>query len=77
MNDKYWFKRKRYGYGWMPASKEGWAVILLAGVLAIVFATRLESDPVPNGIYIFLTAVVLIVINYAKGEKPRWQWGKK
>jgi len=76
MSKQYWFHRKRYGWGWMPASKEGWAVTLLAVVLGILFATRLETNPIQNGIYLFLIAVALVVVCYVKGEKPRWQWGK-
>ena len=60
-----------------PASKEGWAVTLLAVVLGILFATRLETNPITNGAYLFLTAVALVVVCYVKGEKPRWQLGKK
>jgi len=25
----YWFKRKLYGFGWMPATKQGWTVLAL------------------------------------------------
>ena len=28
MENKFWFKRKKYGWGWRPASYEGWAVTL-------------------------------------------------
>ncbi|MGH2575573.1 MAG: hypothetical protein ACRDFC_07730, partial [Ignavibacteria bacterium] len=26
---KYWFKRKKYGFGWNPASWQGWVVLLI------------------------------------------------
>ncbi|MDD3896596.1 MAG: hypothetical protein PHU04_01975 [Candidatus Peribacteraceae bacterium] len=38
MAKKYWFKPKRYGYGFFPISWEGWAVTLLMVVLLAVAA---------------------------------------
>jgi hypothetical protein len=32
----YWFKRKRYGWGFTPATWQGWAVVL--GYLIVVIA---------------------------------------
>jgi len=76
MKGKIWFKRKNYGYGWCPSSIEGWIVIILASALIIYFAFNIQTNPI-NILYIILTAVVLVIINYIKGEKPRWQWGNK
>ena len=81
MKQKKWFKMKRYGYGWQPASKEGW-LVLLAYVLSIVFAYNLYMQFVvtPTTTYGFITLVVLLTllliwICYKTGEKPRWRWG--
>ena len=38
MAKKYWFKPKRYGWGFFPISWEGWAVTLLMIVLLAVAA---------------------------------------
>jgi len=76
MKEKYWFKRKRYGRGWCPSSIEGWIVIIIACAMILYFATKVDTNPV-NIVYIILTAVVLVIINYMRGEKPRWQWGGK
>jgi hypothetical protein len=78
----YWFKRKLYGWGWIPVKWQGWAVIAayLAILLAIVIPLdeKSESDSdvlfVVIGAMIILTAI-LIAICYWKGESPRWQWG--
>jgi hypothetical protein len=81
---KLWFKRKRYGWGWTPATWEGWGVLL--AYLVIVFANvyRLErifqDSPEALTYFIpqtFLITFILILICYKTGEKPRWQWGEK
>lgn len=33
-----WFRPKRFGYGWSPATWEGWAVTGLAVLLMVVIA---------------------------------------
>lgn len=79
--ERFWFKRKLYGWGWTPATREGWAVI--AGYIAGIFYLLYRIDPnlspeeslatylIP---FLFLTAI-LLGICFKKGEKPRWQWG--
>jgi len=76
MEGKLWFKRKKYGWGWIPSSIEGWLVIILACAIIIYFASKVEENSI-NILYAILAAVVLVIINYIKGEKPRWQWGGK
>lgn len=82
----YWFKRKLYGWGWMPVKWQGWCVIFLyiLLMLSLVF-TREEAIPGnPDSGSNFLTfalpiivlTILLIIVAYKKGEKPRWQWGK-
>ncbi|RJR13001.1 hypothetical protein C4585_02705 [Candidatus Parcubacteria bacterium] len=77
----YWFKRRPYGWGWVPVKWQGWTVVglWLAGVLA--FAFTLDENSPPREVaftfvlpLFFLTAL-LIRICYMKGEKPRWMWG--
>lgn len=85
---KLWFKNKTYGWGWTPASKEGWWVtfifLILYTISAISFASIIEqSAHVAVGylaLYIgWMLAVtfVFITICFKMGEKPRWKWGKK
>jgi len=78
----YWFKRKVYGWGWTPVTWEGWATTLIIIGLIIANAIRLEKYDVPESefaIYVIAHSLILIVILlgicYAKGEKPKWQWG--
>lgn len=76
----YWFKRKLFGWGWTPATREGWLVILvfIAAVLVIVVRGELlESEEailkqviVP----VFGLVFLLIYISWKTGEPPKWQW---
>jgi hypothetical protein len=81
--EKLWFKRKAYGWGWTPVTWEGWLVILVYVALMVAFGLTLyENSPVKEIVFTFLLPVVLLSIAliricYRKGEKPRWQWGKR
>lgn len=77
----YWFKAKLYGWGWVPVKWQGWAVIAAYVAAVFLFAFTIdESSPVQEVVFTFLLPVALLTIAliricYAKGEKPRWQWG--
>lgn len=77
MNKKLWFKRKLYGWGWTPCSWEGWMVILVWVVFFIFTMKKMDHEWLKNLIFIIISVFVLIFISYKKGEKPRWQWGKR
>lgn len=79
---QYWFKAKLYGWGWTPATWQGWLVMLVFIALIMLNAFRLdlytqsESDTIFNFIpQTFILVIVLLIICWIKGEKPRWQWG--
>jgi hypothetical protein len=79
--NNYWFKAKLYGWGWTPVRWEGWAVIAIFLVLILAVASRVDENAQPKDIvwtfFVPLGSLValLIAICYAKGERPRWQWG--
>ena len=83
---RYWFKRKLYGWGWVPVKWQGWGVILLYILLILsLVLTREEAIPGnPDSGSNFLTfalpiivlTILLVIVAYKKGEKPRWQWGE-
>jgi len=78
---KLWFKRKTYGWGWTPTTKEGWFVIFIYIILVLLFACTIDKNsPAKEVIFtgilpITLLTVTLIRICYKKGEKPKWSWG--
>lgn len=87
MKSVLWFKRKKYGYGWVPHTWQGWITIsTYVAIITIIIISREEYIPGnPNsgsnflvfGLPIILLTILFISIVYKKGEKPRWQWGDK
>lgn len=77
----FWFKRKQYGWGWQPASKEGWIVTALYLVAIIAAASHFLTGEGGEGSFekfigfTFVSVVLFIVIAWKTGEPPRWQWG--
>ncbi len=80
----YWFKAKKYGWGWYPSTWQGWLVV---GVYLVIvgfnfFRIDSNSQSVANTVlgftpeFLVLTAI-LIGICYVTGEKPGWHWGDK
>lgn len=81
----FWFKRKLYGWGWVPVRWQGWGVTLLY-ILLILILVLTREDAIPGNpdsgsnfltfaLPIIVLTIILIVIAYKKGEKPRWQRG--
>jgi hypothetical protein len=76
----YWFKRKLFGWGWTPARWQGWVTLIVFAVLIAWDIGRVSASSggdtllgvAPSTIILLM---LLIVICYRKGEKPRWQWG--
>ena len=78
----YWFKRKLYGWGWTPATWQGWLIILAFIVFIIKISFLLPENPSGTNLFYYFAEILLAVglviyICYRKGEKPRWQWGKR
>lgn len=80
---KLWFKAKRYGWGWYPASWEGWIVTLAYVTLVTRDFIEVErfshsaSGTVAQLLPRFVIATgILIAVCYVRGEKPRWRWRK-
>jgi hypothetical protein len=83
---KYWFKPKRYGYGYYPITKEGWlaTAVLLGAVFAAAYLNGLFSAYVTTreGLrFLFDLFVITFIFHLlCKGKmkgKMAWRWGKK
>ena len=81
---KQWFKAKTRGYGWTPASPEGWLVLFLYIwscvnlFLAIDMNSRSASDTLTSFAPVFLAQTLLLyTICVWKGEKAKWRWSNK
>jgi hypothetical protein len=75
---RYWFRAKRYGWGWgLPSAWQGWVVLLSFVVLLVLGFFLFPPDDEP-GTYLALVvvlSVLLVAICWLKGEPPRWRWG--
>jgi hypothetical protein len=78
----YWFKRKVYGWGWVPATWQGWLVLVIFIGLYAWILTSFVSNPTPTNedtihfaIHIALWVLALTGICWSTGEAPKWQWG--
>ena len=77
-NSGYWFRAKRYGWGWgLPMAWQGWVVLalfiglLLAGAVVLLPARRHGAFAA----YMAALSALLFAVCWRKGEPPRWRWG--
>ena len=80
--DNYWFRRKLYGWGWTPATWQGWLVLVFFIALIIYNFISIDqnshsvSDTLrPFFIRLIIMLILLIGICWKTGEPPKWQWG--
>lgn len=79
-----WFRAKEYGWGWTPATWQGWLLMVIYIVLVSAIFSRYDSsshsgsntmlDSLPLSL---LLTFILILICFVTGEKPSWRWGRK
>jgi hypothetical protein len=83
MDKKLWFKRKTYGWGWTPCTWQGWLCVAAYLVLVFFFILLIGIDATGQDIVfgfllpVTILTLIFLEIGYKKGEKPRWQWGKR
>lgn len=84
MSKNLWFKAKTYGWGWTPATWEGWVVVAVYVGLVVALVRRIEEGVhsaretiLEVTLPIIVLTTILIAISYWKGEPPRWRWGKE
>jgi hypothetical protein len=81
-----WFHARSYGWGWTPATVQGWLVTAAFLVAVIIDATVLIGRTRTGGdirsamitFYLWLAGLVaaLVAVCWLTGERPRWRWGK-
>jgi peptidoglycan biosynthesis protein MviN/MurJ (putative lipid II flippase) len=78
MENKLWFKRRLYGWGWTPVTWQGWVVVLIGVVILFAGVYIGDTDDAPGAAFLGGVLMVLFIIPFCmkKGEKPRWQWGR-
>jgi hypothetical protein len=71
--NKYWFKAKKYGWGWTPSSWQGWTILIVFIIIETLLALNMNIF-FPGTIVL---VVLLILVCMKTGEKPGWRWGDK
>ena len=84
MKEQYWFKRKRYGYGWVPVTWQGW--LLTISSMSIVAVAQLLFFPTPslnfsnlelivNWSIIAILIIIFLYLVSKKSPPAKWRWG--
>lgn len=73
-----------FGWGWTPASWEGWLVLIVYLVLLFFIMRNVDETTPPTNEALFnhllpvaVLTLILLYICFKTGEKPEWRWGKK
>lgn len=82
---KYLMKRRRYGWGWVPVTWQGWLLLAMQFAVILTAASFLPAKPAQPTIselvrfflIVALTIGVLILVTIQASPSPRWRWGKK
>jgi uncharacterized membrane protein YhaH (DUF805 family) len=80
--ENYWFKRKTYGWGWVPAGLPGWLSLGVFIAILYLLVKNFLILTVPSGadvwhfmIKVWIWVAILSAFCYLTGEPPKWQWG--
>ena len=79
--ENHWFRARWYGWGWVPATWQGWLSTAVYIFLVIVLGVFLdENKQAKENTVMFLLVLTLLTISfcilaYKKGERPKWSWG--
>jgi hypothetical protein len=73
----YWFRAKRYGFGWgLPSTWQGSVVFVVWLAAFIEGSMLLHQRAMAHLAFAVLMISLLVGICYLKGEPPRWRWGR-
>jgi hypothetical protein len=80
---RYWFRAKRYGWGWTPCTWQGWTVLAVWAVVftALVTGCAAAASASNGALFALLLAftiastLALVGLCWRKGEPPQFRWG--
>lgn len=80
---KYWFRSKRFGFGWTPNTLEGWTVTIVYTIIAVYAFVEVHADyptikqNLIAGMPTFgFATFIFLLICYKKGEPLRFRFGR-
>jgi hypothetical protein len=77
----YWFKRKLYGIGWVPARWQGWVslaayILFVFGIVLLTPVELVEQHLLTHVLVPILGATAMfLAVCVRMGEPLQWQWG--
>lgn len=77
----YWFKRKLYGIGWVPARWQGWLVLglyvaFVLGLISVMSAELADELVITHIVMPIVGATGLfLALCWRMGEPLHWRWG--
>lgn len=74
--ERYWFRRRRYGYGWTPCTWQGW-LSLAVFLIVVIGGVSVWHSTVGSIVTVAVAGVVFIGLCIVKGERPGWRWGRR
>ena len=77
-DDPEWFAPKRYGYGSVPITWQGWAITIGFVAIALALGAKLGRHPVQMIAALIPPTIIFFVI-CAKTTRGgwRWRWGEE
>lgn len=78
---RYWFKRRRYGWGYTPVAWQGWLAVVLLLVLTLA-PTLWIGDAMSGWVIVGWLAWIVVVLagfvalTFRTGPPARWRWGR-
>jgi hypothetical protein len=70
---RYWFRKKRFGWGWTPATSEGWIatlgfVAIIVGGMAVLMPVSARTAPWAPAAWVLGWSAALVVLAAKTGE---------
>ena len=77
--EQYWFKKKKIGYGWTPATREGWFItaLFLGSVIAVSFYLESKGAHWSEALKVYIVFLIVFFIVIFKTGEPLWKNSKK
>ncbi len=77
----YWFRAKSFGWGWTPATWQGWATlaVYMFAVVTMFLSVDERSHSISDTFMTILApcivaTLIFMAICYRTGEKLEWRW---
>lgn len=75
MRQTYWFAQKRYGFGAVPVTWQGWLATLIYVALVALLAWRMPTGELKFAVIVPLSVAYLYFIWTKTDGGFRWRWG--